>query len=348
MTLPRFEYLAPASVEEACALADVDSAFLAGGTDLLVCMKQRLHAPLRVIGLAGIAELRGIARTDEDGLRVGAATTLTELADWASTHPEWASLSDAIRQTSSPLLRNAGTVGGNLCLDTRCTFYNQPPIFRARWGPCLKLGGGTCHAVRRSTSCHAVYSGDLAGPLIAWSATATIATAEGRRRKLAVNDLFTGEGIHPLGLGPDEILVEIEIPKPPPTTRFSYQKLRLRDTLDFPLAGVSLFAEVDTPEVDAPGADTPRPDTPGADASVVGARLHGARVVLNATGPAPLLLPEAGALLEGREVDEALAVELGELLQKSVKFAGNTAAGSTYRKAMIPVLARRALRDMCR
>lgn len=306
-------------------LAGPDSMFLAGGTDLLVSMKQRIRTPGRLVGLGSIAELRGVSLTDDGGLRIGAATTITALTDWASAHSEWAPLGEAAQKTSSPLLRNAGTVGGNFCLDGRCTFYNQPPIFRKRWGPCLKLGGGVCHAVRRSTTCHAVYSGDLAGPLIAWAATATVAGRAGRRT-VAVADLFTGDGIQPLRLEPAEMLVALDIPKPPRLVRFSYQKLRLRDTLDFPLLGVSLFLVLDGPTADADCLD--------------------ARVVLNAAGPAPLLVPEARDLLVGRAPSEKLAAELGAVLGARAHLVGNTAAGAGYRAKMIPVLARRALRDV--
>lgn len=327
MSLPRFVFVAAASVEEACALVERDGMFLAGGTDLLVSMKQRIRTPGRLIGLGNIAELQGVTTTEDGGLRIGAATTITALAEWASARSEWATLGEAAGKTSSPLLRNAGTVGGNLCLDSRCTFYNQPAIFRQRWGPCLKFGGDVCHAVRRSPTCHAVYSGDLAGPLMAWAATATVAGRAGRRT-VSVADLFTGDGIRPLCLEPEEILIAIDIPKPPPFARFSYQKLRLRDTLDFPLMGVAVFLELDGPAADA--------------------RCRDARVVLNAAGPAPLLVPEAGDLLVGRVPSEDLAADVGAVLRARAHPVGNTAAGAGYRAKMIPVLARRALRNVSR
>jgi 4-hydroxybenzoyl-CoA reductase subunit beta len=327
VSLPRFAYSAATSVEEACAFAAPDTMFVAGGTDLLVGMKQRIQAPARLIGLAGIPELRGVAYAEDCALRIGAAATITELADWALAAPESAALGEAALKTSSPLLRNAGTVGGNLCLDTRCSFYNQPPIFRARWGPCLKAGGDVCHAVRRSRTCHAVYSGDLAGPLIAWGARATIAAAAGRRT-IPLEDLFTGDGLHPLSLESDEILVEIEVPTPPPHTRFSYQKLRLRDSFDFPLMGVSLFLQL--------------------DGSRAGALCRNARVVLSAAGPAPVVVREAGDLLVGRDPTEELAADLAARLRARAQAVGNTATSATYRRDMIEVLVRRALRAMDR
>ncbi len=325
MSLPRFTYTAATSVEEACSLAGSGTMFLSGGTDLLVSMKQRIHAPARLVGLAGIPELHGVAETQAGGLRIGAATTITQLAEWALTVPRWSALGDAALKTSSPLLRNTGTVGGNLCLDTRCSFYNQPAIFRARWGACLKLGGDVCHAVRRSTTCHAVYSGDLAGPLMAWGATATVAGPAGTRT-LPVEHLFTGDGARPCALASDEILVRVELPQPPPYARFSYQKLRLRDSIDFPLMGVSLFAAFD-----GPGA---------------GARCRGCRIVLNAAGPAPVVVHEAGGLLDGAVPTEELAADLAPLLRAEARAVGNTAAGAGYRIEMIEVLVRRALRAL--
>jgi 4-hydroxybenzoyl-CoA reductase subunit beta len=327
VTLPRFDYVVASSVEDAFAHAGPGAVFLGGGTDLLPAMKQRLLEPSRVVAISRIPELLGIGPLPDGTLRVGAAVTLTQLADWAAGDAAWADLAAAIRQTSSPLLRNAGTVGGNLCLDTRCVFFNQPAIFRERWGPCLKMGGAVCHAVKRSTSCHAVYSGDLAGPLVACGASVTIAGPEGRKT-VPLADLFTGDALAPIALRADQMVVDVRIPATVGPFRLSYQKSRLRDSIDFPLVGVSIHATFD--------AD---PDE---------GRIRDARVVLNAAGPAPLLVPEAAALLEGLRVDadleEEMAPGIGAALVDRATFAGNAATSAAYRRRMIPVLARRALR----
>jgi 4-hydroxybenzoyl-CoA reductase subunit beta len=317
----------PSSLEEARSLVGPGDAFIAGGTDLLPAMKHRLREPRRLISLSEIPELRGMDRSEGGALRVGAATTLTELADRAGSHPEWVGLAGAVRKISSPLLRNAGTVGGNLCVDTRCTYFNQPPIFHERWGPCLKMGGSVCHAVRRGNSCHAVYSGDLAGPLLALGATVGVAGADGRRR-VAVSGLFSGDAATPLALAPDEIIVDVEIPRPPLSLRLSYQKCRLRDSIDFPLVGVSVCVWFED------GLE---------------ARISAARVVLNAAGPAPALVPEAGRILEGLPLTPELpevSDRLGASLLSGATFVGNTAAGASYRRSMVTVLARRALRAL--
>jgi len=325
LSLPRFAYLRPATLSEAFSLGGDDTAFVAGGTDLFVRMKDRLCAPQRVIELKNIAELSGLTPLPNGGLRIGAATTLSELADIASTNPAWRGLREAIELTSSPLLRNCGTVGGNLCLQTRCTYYNQPPIFRKRWPPCFKVGGDRCHVVKGSDRCHAVYSGDLAGPLMVLQATVTIASSRGSRQR-DVADIFTGSGLRPTLLAADEIMTEILLPPLPPSFGFTYQKLRLRDTIDFPLLGISLFLEFDP----ARGAR----------------RCRDARLVLSAAGPAPLVVPDAGPLLRGQVITEKHAEPLGLLAKKIAMPVANTASSPGYRREMIPVLLRHALRSI--
>jgi 4-hydroxybenzoyl-CoA reductase subunit beta len=327
MSLPRFELLRPSSVAEAAALAGPDTMFVAGGTDLFVRLKRRLNRPARLISLAGIDELGGLTATAGE-IRIGAGVTLAQITGRAEEDPAWRPLAQVAKVTASPLLRNAGTVGGNLCLDNRCYFFNQPPIFRARWEPCFKLGGGLCHVVRRSTRCHAVYSGDLAGPLTALGATVVLAGSGGTRR-LPLAELFSGEGVAPHLLLPGEILTEVRISDSVGPFAFSYQKLRLRDTIDFPLAGVSIYLEF------APGES--------------GTRCREARVVLNALAPAPQVVEEAARLLRGRDLtaEELTSAggEVGEVLRQAARPVSNTASTPRYRRDMVPVLAQRALSE---
>ena len=324
MTLPRFEYLNPSTLADALSMAGGESVFVAGGTDLFVRMKERITAPKRVIGLGNIAGLRSAEHLPDGGLRIGAAITLTDLAETLADRPQWRGLKNAIELTSSPLLRNAGTVGGNLCQEGRCYYYNQPPIFRKRWPLCFKLGGDRCHVIKGSDVCHAVYSGDLAGPLMAMKATVTIA-GPGGTKKIEVGDFFTGSGLRPVRLAADEILTEIGIPKPPLSCGFSYQKLRLRDTIDYPLLGISLFLEFD-PEAKV-------------------RRCLEARLVLNAAGPVPLVVPEVGQLLSGQVLTEKQAAEVGQVVRKMAHPVANTASTPRYRREMVEVLTRRAFQQ---
>ncbi len=320
MSLPRFEYRSPSSLSEALAAAGGDAVIVAGGTELFVRLKDRIGTPNRVIGIGDIAELKGMDFLETGGLRIGAGTRLAELAEALGTHPRWRSLGDAVLLTSSPLLRNAGTVGGNLCQESRCYFYNQPPIFRKRWESCFKLGGDRCHVVKGGKECYAVYSGDLAGPLMALKATAVVAGMKGKKT-VEVGDLFTGLGARPTSVEPGEILTEIALSALPAAAGFNYQKLRLRDTIDYPLMGISLLLEFAPAE--------PR-------------TCLEARLVLSATGPAPVLIPEVGELLKGKPINEKLIEEAGELVRKKAHPVANTASTPKYRRDMVPVLVRRA------
>ncbi len=322
MSLPRFAYLAPFTSAEALSLAGEDSLFVGAGTDLFVRMKERLCKPTRLIWLENIADLRGVTVSASGEVCIGAATTLTDLAEAVSGNPRLRGLRDAIHLTSSPLLRNTGTIGGNLCQETRCSYYNQPPIFRKRWPLCHKLGGDRCHVVKGSETCHAVYSGDLAGPFMALQATVTIASPRGSQ-KIDMEDFFTGSGLRPTVLASDEILTEIRIPNPPRSAGFSYQKLRLRDTIDFPILGISLYLEL--------------------DGATEGSRCRDARLVLSAAGPLPLIIDAAGQALKGKVVTEKQAEEIGLLVRKMAKPVANTASSPAYRREMITVLIRRAL-----
>lgn len=324
MSLPRFEYLTPATLSEALSQAGEDSLFVAGGTDLFVRMKERICRPKRVIGLENIAELQVVESLPDGTFRIGAATTLTDLAESISVNHELRGLCEAIHLTSSPLLRNAGTIGGNLCQESRCYYYNQPPIFRKRWPLCLKLGGDLCHVVKGSKTCHAVYSGDLAGPLMVMKATVAIASPRGAR-KVAMEDFFTGSGLRSTMLEHDEILTAIEIPAPPRSYGFSYQKLRLRDTIDYPILGISLFMEFDS--------------------TSDGRRCRESRLALSAAVPSPLMIHEVGTMLSGQVLTEKHAEEVGLLVKKMAKPVANTASSPRYRREMIPVLTRRALQS---
>ncbi len=321
MSLPRFEYLTPSTLSKALSLSGEDAVFVAGGTDLFVRMKDRICTPKRVIGLENIAKLRGIKALPKGGLRIGAFTTLTDMADAVSAMSGWEFLRDVVGLTSSPLLRNSGTIGGNLCQESRCTYYNQPPIFRKRWPLCFRLGGDLCHVVKGGKMCHAVYSGDVAGPLMALDAVVAIAGLRGSR-EVAMENFFTGSALKPTVVEEGEILTEIKIPKLPRCGGFSYQKLRLRDTIDFPLLGISLFLEFDTPKE--------------------GRKCNDARLVLSATGPSPLRVRGVEALFKGRSVTDEMVEEAGLLVQKTAKPVANTASSPRYRREMIPVLTRRA------
>ena len=322
MHLPKFEYVAPNNVAKAISLQKKSGKFLAGGTDLFVAMKERISCPDLLIDLNAISELKGIEWDKKKRLRVGALTTLTQLKENPIIQKHFPILSQTVPLVSTPQLQNMGTLGGNLCLDTRCYYYNQSVFLKKRWEPCFKIGGKTCHVVRGGDSCYAVYSGDMAIPLIALGAKVkVIGTIPAREMEL--QRFFSGSGIKPNILKFNEILSEVLIPPLPEHSGFSYQKLRLRDTMDFPLLGVSVFLHLE-------GRD---------------GRCGDVRLVLGAVGPSPLVVEEAAQLMRGKEITPKLIDEVSQIAWKEAHPVDNTASSPRYRREMVRVFTRNAIQE---
>lgn len=324
MHLPPFKYMAPRAVAKGVFAQKTSGKFLAGGTDLLVAMKDRVVVPDMLVDLGGISGLKGVrrdARTKD--LRIGALTTLTQVQENPFIQKYQPALSRSIALVSTMQLRNMGTLGGNLCLDTRCTYYNQPAFLKKRWKPCLKLGGRVCHVVKGKNACYAVYCGDLATLLIAAGAGVSIAGARGVK-ETDLAGFFTGSGIKPNILKFNEILTEIWIPPLPDNAALSYQKLRLRDTVDFPLLGVAVYLQLDPKDK----------------------RCRDIRLVLGAIGPAPLVVSAAHELMHGRRINAKLIDKVASAARKIAHPVDNTASTPAYRRAMLPVLIKKAFDEI--
>ena len=320
MPFPSFEYAAPTTARKAVSAQKTAGKFLAGGTDLFVALKEQILAPDLLVDLGGVSGLKGIKRDSKTReLRVGALTTLTQLQESPLVQEHLPALSQIVPLVSTQQLRNMGTLGGNLCLDTRCYYYNQPAFLKMRWEPCLKIGGKICHVVKKSDICHAVYSGDMAGPLIALDAKVKIAGDRGKD-ETNLQSFFTGSGVKPNILKFNEILTEIRIPTVPENAGFSYRKLRLRDTVDFPLLGVAVFVQLD-------GKD---------------GKCRKVRLVLGAVGPAPLVVNEASRMMLGERITPKLIDEVAGAARKMAHPVDNTASSPRYRRRMIPLFIRQA------
>ncbi len=322
MNLPKFKYVAPCKVARAISLQKKSGKFLAGGTDLFMAMKERISCPDPLIDLNLISELKGIEWDKKKRLRVGALTNLTQLRENPIVQKHFPVLSRTVPLVSTPQLQNMGTVGGNLCLDTRCYYYNQSAFFKKRWEPCFKIGGKTCHVVRRGDSCYAVYSGDMAPPLMALGAKVKI-MGDHLAKEIGLQKFFSGSGIKPNILKFSEILSEILIPAPPEHSGFSYQKLRLRDTIDFPLLGVSVFLHLEGRS----------------------GRCEDIRLVLGALGPSPLVVNEAAQLMHGKEMTPKLIEEVCQIAWKTAHPVANTASSPKYRRDMVRVLTKNAIQE---
>ncbi|OGA17635.1 MAG: hypothetical protein A3I63_03780 [Betaproteobacteria bacterium RIFCSPLOWO2_02_FULL_66_14] len=320
MRLPWFDYRAPKSIEEAAkilAWEGTGAMLLAGGTDLLPNMKRRHQMPGTLVGLRNIEDLKRVS--NGNGLRLGAGLTLTELLAVRGLRDRYRGLAQAAAQVATPLLRNMGTLGGNLCLDTRCTYYNQNYEWRQAINFCMKKDGDVCWVATASRRCLAVSSTDTAPALIALGARVKLVSAAGAR-EVALDDLYNNDGIDYLKRKPDEILTEILLPKPA-GWKSTYWKLRRRGSFDFPLLGVG--AAVKT----------------AGDGTVEEARL-----VLGAVSSHPLVI-KTDSLLGKKLTDDAIA-EIGETAESRAKPMDNTDMDLRWRKHVVADFVGYALREL--
>jgi len=319
LRLPPIRHAAPTTLEEAITLLQSEGAVLAaGGTDLIPNLKRRQHPADVVVSLRRVGGLRGV-RVDANGtVRIGALTTLATVAG-DSRVP--AVLREAARSVASPQIRNQGTVGGNLCVDTRCDWLNVPDTWRQAAEPCLKAGGEMCWVAPAKKVCWAVSSTDLAPVMIALRAEVQLVGPVGAR-SIPVEDLYRMDGLDQLAKAADEILTEVAVPLEP-GLRATYLKLRRRGSVDFPILGIAAAIHLD-------------------DARTCTA----ARLVLGAVASAPLRATHAEDALIGRPFGSeavAAAAEAARLLARPLQ---NTDLTSRYRKRMVPVFVRRALDEL--
>lgn len=321
MHLPSFEHLEPRSLEEALGfLAEhkEQAKIIAGGTELLMSMKHGLLTPAYLVNLKAVPELNFVSE-DDGRLRIGALTRLSTLPKTPAVQERFPVLAQAAEMVAAPPLQAMGTVAGNLCLNTRCFYYNQSSFWRQARGACYKTGGDRCHVVKGGKRCLATYQGDMAPALIALGATLRV-VSKGSEREIPLAELYTGKGRRPLALEPDEIVAEVRVPAPVDGMAGDYQKLRLRGSLDFPLAGAAAVL--------------------GRDGAGVCNR---ARVVLTAVGTGPLTVEKATQLLEGQQVTENLVAQSAEAAYEAARPANNVGSDASYRRKMVRVLTRRAI-----
>jgi 4-hydroxybenzoyl-CoA reductase subunit beta len=285
-------------------------------------MKQRIVKPTYVVSLSSISDLKHLQFDERSGLQIGPAVTLRSLENDRVILEKYPSIAKAAGEVGSPQVREMGTAGGNLNLDTRCYYYNQSDFWRSCRPTCIKTGGETCNAVGGGKRCFAVFSGDLAPVLIALGATITLVAAKGERT-LLLKDYYTGDGAKPFTREPDEILVRIDVPPLPEKSYSCYLKYRIRRSIDFPIADVAAVIRLNGHE------------------KVV----REANVVIGAVGTKPQELEGIGELLIGKSMTDALVEETAALAFKAAKPVPNTASSFSYRKRMIKVMVTKALRQ---
>ena len=321
LRLPPFRYLAPRTMEQATQMLaqEAEQAMLvAGGTDLYPNMKRRQFTPPVLIGLRGLAELKHINGSPEQGMRVGAGVTLTSLAEYPVLMQYYPALATAAGSVSTPQLRNMGTIGGNLLLDTRCNYYNQTEFWRHSIDYCMKKDGDVCLVAPGSPRCWAISSADTAPVLVSLDAQVRLVSVRGER-VLPVRELFRDDGMNPYTRARDEILSEIILP-PADGWHSTYLKLRRRGSFDFPILGVAValrFAK------DGAVAD--------------------ARITLGAVASHPVEATDVAKLLIGQRLTSELITEAAALAAKRSKPLDNADLTINYRKQVTPIYIRRAL-----
>jgi len=239
-----FAYHRPASLAELWPLVENAGgpvSLLAGGTDLVPALKLETLRPAAVADLKRCAELRpGVRDAPDGGLVVGATTTLHDLARSPLVRTAWPALAEAAATVASYQIRNRGTVGGNLCLDTRCSYYNQSAFWRQEYPDCRKLGGGSCYVVPVGDGCHALSSSDLAPIMVALEAGMEVAAASGDRI-VAAEAFLSGDGLRATVLQTGEVVTEVHLP-PAAERRLVFRRFAQRETIDFPMLTVAACA----------------------------------------------------------------------------------------------------------
>lgn len=312
--LPNLQIHRPATPEDAVGLRQQhsDARYLAGGTDMVVNVRRGIEQPADLIDLTSIEELSSITAT-EDGFRIGSAVTLKTLAAHEEIATAYAAVAEAAEAVAGPTHRAYGTVGGNLCLDTRCLYYNQSEWWRESNDYCLKFKGTVCHVAPGGTFCFAAFSGDLAPALLVHGAEVEILGQKGRRR-MPLADLYRDDGMDHLTLSPAELVTAVHLPRHDGNDRSGYAKSRVRGAIDFPLAGVAVRLRMDAGTV---------------------AELA---VALTAVAPRPFLAEGLDDLL-GRPVDETWLDELRDLVRAQASPMRTTTTKPWYRRRVVGALA---------
>ena len=324
LRLPDFNYVQPRTLREAAkVLADLgpDAMVVAGGTDVYPKMKRGQFTPRHLVSLRNLRELKGIRQT-KDGLWIGAGESLTEVSRHRVIAKRLPALAHAAESVSTPQLRNMGTIGGNVLVDTRCNYYDQSFFWRQAVGFCMKKDGQICLVAPGSEKCLAIASSDTAPVLVSLGAEVILVSKQGERR-VKLEELYRDDGIDYCAKRRDEVLKRLLIPKEALGWRNVYLKLRRRGSFDFPILGVAATMDLDNQ-----------------------GECRYARVVLTAVASAPKVVPEAMTLLQGKKITKELIETVADAAAKISHPLDNADLDYWYRKRMAKVYTRRALAQL--
>lgn len=314
--MPEFALHRPETAAEAVKLkaSDATSRYLAGGTDMIVNVRRGIEEPETMIDLTAIAAITEIAAED-GGLRIGAGVKLSDLAAHAGLRADYPAIAEAAASVAGPTHRQYGTIGGNLCLDTRCLFYNQSQWWRESNNFCLKHKGDVCHVAPGGKRCFAAFSGDVAPAMLVYGAEVDLEGPNGART-IPLADLYRNDGMDHLALEADELLVSIRLPKPVAGTVSSYEKSRIRGSIDFPLAGCAVRVTME------------------------GDTLADIAIALTAVNPYPHMVTGLDDFT-GKPLDADALDKIREMVRSQAKPMRTTTVRPWYRRRVVGALARR-------
>lgn len=315
MRLPKFEYFEPKDISEAVVILQNEPAarILAGGTDLLVNMKHRVECPPVVVNIKRIADLNYVQRHNGD-IRIGALTPLKRVYSTGPVKDSLPGLAQAAAAVGSYHHQVMGTIGGNVCQQNRCKFFNQSKWWRSSRPTCFKAGGEICHVVNKKDICYSTYCGDLAPALLALDAAISVAGAGGQR-EIPIQDLFSGNGKAPLNLNGADIITEVVIPGEAARGVLTYMKFANRESIDFPIVGLAFWASAEQNQY---------------------------RVAYTAVDRRPLRALNIEACLNGKELDDETITAACELAAQAAKPVKTSVYSASHKRKMMGLLLRGA------
>jgi 4-hydroxybenzoyl-CoA reductase subunit beta len=324
LRLPQFEFVKPTSIDEGLAVLEASEGrarLLAGGTDLLVNMKLGVSKPETVVSISAIPELTTVSKANDGSFRIGACSTLSSLQEHAELGKQFPAVAKAIKSVASKHIRNKATIGGNLCLENRCWYFNQSNLWRSSRALCLKTGGDLCHAIKNSTRCHAINNSDTAPALLSASAH-VVARRSGRERTIPLAAFFKNDGLEPNGLLAGEILTEIVLPPRDPDVHSTFIKVCDRKGIDFAdgsIAASILAKQGDTSEV---------------------------TIIAGSLNSAPIRLTKAEDIIRDSGLTET-AIEAASAAAKSeVGTLTNLFTSAGHKRHLINILVKKALNNL--
>ncbi|MCL5960278.1 MAG: FAD binding domain-containing protein [Chloroflexi bacterium] len=323
--MKQFDYAKPQTLTEASAiLQDLDGKgqIIAGGTGLLPSLKQGLLLPDILVDVASLPELTGVCETESGGLSIGACTPLAQLGLSKLVRSRYSPLAEAATGVASPQIRTRATVGGNICLDTRCWYFNQSNFWRQSYADCRKLGGNTCYVVKGGSRCFALMSSDLIPLLVALGAQLEVFNS-GRRRMVPVEELFTGDGARPITLGHRDLLTRVLVPRSE-NTLLGFRKYSTHPPINFGLVTLATAVTVD-PSLRA---------------------IRGAKLVLGCVDSFPIRCSGVEASLVGADIDSLDFEEVGLAASREVTIFSNVNADQGYKKQIVEWLVSETLADL--